>query len=367
MTLRIPWWMAAWGASAIFGNTAFTDNLSALRTVFVIVLENHDWAAIYNNTNAPYLNQALLPMASFAAQYHKPPVGHPVYMWFEAGTNFGIEVDNPPSINHQGTTNHLATLLHNAGLTWRAYEENISGSACPLTDSYPYVVRHNPFVYFDDVMTNAMNCHTNVRPYSELPADLANNTLAAYNFITPNITNDMHDPPGTSTAIAAGDTWLSHEIPRIMASAAYSNGGAIFITWDEGSSTANNPIGMIVLSPLAKGGGYSNSVYYTHSSLVRTLQDIFQVHPYLQDAANATNLGDLFLNLRWSSARKTRDGFECTLTDLVPGKNTLLYSSSNLFDWVPISTNQPAGHTLTFTNLTATDSIGAFYRAEQWW
>ena len=32
---------------------------------------------------------------------------------------------------------------------------------------------------------------------------------------------------------------------------------------------------MNVLSPRAKGGGYPNSLFYAHSSWVRTVQDIF--------------------------------------------------------------------------------------------
>jgi len=52
-------------------------------------------------------------------------------------------------------------------------------------------------------------------------------------------------------------------------SAAYSNNGASSITWDEGEGTqSDGPIGMILLSPLARGGGYFNSIYYTHSSFV---------------------------------------------------------------------------------------------------
>src|SRR5207244_2401331 len=91
--------------------------------------------------------------------------------------------------------------------------------------------------------------------------------------------------------IAAGDAWLSSTIPMILASQAYRNNGAIFITWDEDSGS---PIGMIVISPLAKGGGYHNSIHYTHSSTLRTTQEIFHVTPWLRDAANATDLSDLF-------------------------------------------------------------------------
>jgi hypothetical protein len=51
---------------------------------------------------------------------------------------------------------------------------------------------------------------------------------------------------------------------------------------------------MIVLSPDARGGGYANTLHYTHSSTLRTLEEIFGVSPYLGDAANATDLRDLF-------------------------------------------------------------------------
>ena len=67
----------------------------------------------------------------------------------------------------------------------------------------------------------------------------------------------------------------------------------LFITFDE-SETGDGPIGLIVVSPFAKPG-YSNSAAYTHSSTLRTLQEIFGVTPFLGDAANAIDLGDLFV------------------------------------------------------------------------
>jgi hypothetical protein len=65
------------------------------------------------------------------------------------------------------------------------------------------------------------------------------------------------------------------------------------ITWDEGEG-GDGPIGMIVLSPFAKGNGYSNSIHYTHGSTLRTLQGIFGITPLIRDAANQTDLNDLF-------------------------------------------------------------------------
>jgi len=269
--------------------------------VFLIMMENHNWSAIKNNPSAPYINHTLLPIASYAEQYYNPPGNHPSepnYLWLEAGTNFGVSNDADPASNHQGTSQHLVTLLSNAGISWKSYQEGISGTDCPLTGSGLYAPKHNPMVFFDDVTNtndpNSSNCISHVRPYTELATDLQHNTEANYNFITPNLCDDMHDTCAPlNDPVNQGDSWLAQNLPTILNSQAYKNGGVIFITWDEGEG-GNGPIGMIVLSNNAKGGGYSNTIQYTHSSTLRTLEEIFGVSPLLGDAANASDLSDLF-------------------------------------------------------------------------
>src|SRR6266581_359378 len=237
-----------------------------VKKVFVIVMENHNWSQFSGAANAPYINNTLLPQASHAEQYYNPPSLHPSlpnYLWLEAGTNFGILNDSDPSINHQSTTAHLVTQLKNAGVSWKTYQEDISGTNCPLTSVNKYAPKHNPFVYFDDV-TNT------------------NDPNSAYCIA------QVRDP------IRQTDNWLAANVPAILNSTAYQTGGALFITWDEGVG-GDGPIGMIVLSPYAKGGGYSNSIHYTHGSLLRTVEEIFGVS-LLGDAAVQTDLSDLFSN-----------------------------------------------------------------------
>jgi phospholipase C len=246
-------------------------------------------------------------MASHAEQYFNPPNNHPSlpnYLWLEAGTNFGILNDGPPSRNAQSTTAHLVTLLQTAGVTWKAYLEDTKKKACPLTDMGKldqdgdplYAVRHEPFAYFNDVTDNlnkrSANCIAHLRPYKELAKDLKNSTVASYNWITPNLCDDMHDNCG-GNPIANGDKWLSKNVPAILKSAAYQNGGVLFIVWDE-ANKGDGPIPMIVLSPFAKGGGYSNEIHYTHGSTLRTIQEIFAVTPLLNDAGQEQDLSDLF-------------------------------------------------------------------------
>lgn len=274
---------------------------SHIRTVWLIILENRNWPEIKGSKDAPYINHTLLPMASYAEQYFNPPGMHPSlpnYLWLEAGTNFGILDDDPPRVRSQSTREHLVTLLNRQGITWKAYQEAISGRRCPLADSYPYGVRHNPFVYFDDVTGNrnprSRYCIAHIRPFKELARDLKADHVAQYNFITPNVCNDMHDRcRPIRNEIAQGDRWLAHNLPPILRSRAYRQGGAVFITWDE-ASLADGPIGMIVLSPFAKGKGYASSLHYTHGSTLRTIQEIFGVTPLLGDANRQLDLRDMF-------------------------------------------------------------------------
>lgn len=89
-------------------------------------------------------------------------------------------------------------------------------------------------------------------------------------------------------------------VPEIEASKAYKDNGAIVIWYDEteGGDTSAETLAEIVISPLAKGNAYTNNILYTHSSDLRTLEELFGVNApgggFLGDAANASDLSDLF-------------------------------------------------------------------------
>ncbi len=272
--------------------------------LFTLVMENRNWSEFFGSDKAPYFNNTLLPQAAYARNYYNPKGLHPSepnYIWMEAGDNLGIRNNDFPSGNHQSTPLHLTRILKDAGITWKSYQEDIAGTVCPFAAVGNYVPRHNPNIYFDDVTgsldPNDAYCIAHNRPYTELATDLQAGTVSRFNFITPNLCNDGHDLCAPyNNSVQQVDTWLSTELPKILASAAYRSGGVVFITWDEGlDGVSDGPIGLIVLSPFGKGGGYSNNVPYTHSSLLRTWQELLRVQPYLRDAERATSLKDLFL------------------------------------------------------------------------
>jgi hypothetical protein len=273
-------------------------------------MENHNWVGtggVSGSPEAPYINKTLVPMAAVADNYFNPPGNHPSlpnYLWMEAGQDFGIRQDGLPSQFHQSTHAHLSQLLHNAGIPWRAYEEYVSGTACPLEPEGPkdssgtqlYQPRHFPQMYFDD-MTNGQNpdssyCIERARPLSALANDLKENQIGHYNFLTPDMCDDGHDACG-GNQIAHIDTFLKNTLPTIFNSEQYKAGHVtVFITADE-AENGDGPIPFLALGNGVKKG-YANEIRYTHSSLLRTLEEIFKVSPMLGDAANAEDLKDIF-------------------------------------------------------------------------
>ena len=297
--------------------------------------------------------------SSWASNYHNVGTGiHPSlpnYLWEEGGSNFGALNDNQPYTstggNGTGGTNlgakNLSAALQNNGVSWKSYQEDIDTDATgavlsqnqwtvPLTNrsgaysgaaavpnayngskQYDFATKHDGSLYFtatnggfDKTTANPMVSH--YAPLQQLTNDLNANAVSRYNVITPNQFNDAHTSlsggftykgvhyTGDAANIAQGDNFLSILIPKIMASNAYKNNGAIVIWWDEteGGDSAAYTLSETILSPLAKGNAYNSTLNYTHSSDLKTMQEIFGVtgDGFLGDAANPNtkDLADFF-------------------------------------------------------------------------
>jgi acid phosphatase len=270
-------------------------------SVFTVVMENHSRDEILGSGAAPYIN-SLAKTNAVANGYHDSYVhpSEPNYFWMVAGENFGVLDDSDPASHHLESTSHIADQLELADLTWKAYQEGM-GAPCGLVSHGRYAAKHDPFVYFNDIngwdgkqFNLDPRCTEHVVDYSQLDADIAANALPKYAFITPNLDNDMHDG-----SIQLGDTWLKNQLPKIMATPAYQDGGVIFLLWDEGSSGTFGGAGddppFLAISPMAKQGYVSNTSYDT-SSYLKTVEKILGVDqvPCAKDPAAVASMDDLF-------------------------------------------------------------------------
>ncbi len=336
-------------------------------------------AQLFGNSAAPFLNSLVTPgnanaaQTSFASNYQNVAPGlhpsEPNYVWQEGGVAGPLN-DNDPYPNNIVNAPNLSALLQTkyGAAGWKSYQEDVdlnansgsvnhpgansltstvapqnqwnvptssfSGTSSGYTNAYNgsnqynYAVKHDGQLFFTATNggtatapnTSPSNPETPYyAPLQQLSTDLTDNTVAKYNWITPDQYNDMHSALNTNFTyngvtyqagtdaeqIALGDNFLSTIIPEIEASQAYKNNGMIVIWNDEteGDEDVGSTAGFegteIIISPLAKGNAYTNNILYTHSSDLVTLQNIFGVAGggeggYLGASGGATDLSDLF-------------------------------------------------------------------------
>lgn len=396
--------------------------IPSLDHVFVIMMENHGYAQIAGNPQAPFIN-SMMANANLATNYFA--VAHPSstnYLEVVGGSNFnnlsdqypnwhsscqpniksGVantdspntgrvcpiagsgtdaatpvldnttnETSAPPLTNIDGKASipaasnilgiSIADQLVAAGKTWKSYQEglpmigadgvnvsdgfyydggvNAQGQTVqtdwtaltttgnPVTEAnlvYLYAVKHNPFAYFASVQSGAtpgLSLSQVVGFDSEngLYADLraGGDRVPNLAFIAPNQCTDMHgrgngtafcnydaDDNGTQTGlnpslIMQGDLEVERVVTAIHASPVWSQAkSAIVIVWDENdysTSTSNNVV--LLVDTNYGSQPVSSSQFYTHYSLLRTLEAAFRL-PCLNHACDAgvNVMSDLFQN-----------------------------------------------------------------------
>jgi hypothetical protein len=285
--------------------------------VFLILMENTSLSTLQAGINggmAPNL-KAMASKYATGSDYHG--ASHPSlpnYIALTSGSTQGITCDGNvggalacsvvcisliSACGLPNTVMNIADQLETAGKSWMAFGESM-GTPCNTTDSTNYAQRHVPFLYYGDIQSNAARCNAHVVDFSNFsPA-----TAAAYNFIAPNLIDDMHNPdPTDATNIPDGDMWVGPQVAAITAASTYTKGGLVVVVWDEDDASGadndpDDPIGIYVISPYAKSGGFVSSVKANHYSLLATIEDGLDL-PRLGMAASpgagiAATLADYF-------------------------------------------------------------------------
>lgn len=320
---------------------AAEDSPAHIKHLFVIVMENEDVGETFGDKPpAPYLGTTMREAGAFIPNYYG--IGH-----LSLDNYIAMVSGQPPNLATQSdcqifqdflgfvredgiavgqgcvfprAVQTVANQLENSGHSWHGYMQDMANSVAagePATCRHPalnapdntqkaraddqYAARHNPFVYFHSIIDYS-TCDRNVVDLSQLPADLGKaTTTPEYAFITPDLCADGHDETcadGTSPGGFEGiDAFLREWVPRIQASPAYRDHGAILVTFDEsetgaesccgettGPNTINNggltpgpgggKIGAVVLSPCIRAGTVTETAY-NHYSLLRWTEDNF--------------------------------------------------------------------------------------------
>ena len=311
--------------------------------VFVIALENKDYAQILDPAAAPNIAGLAArygDAARFFAEVHPSEAN---YVAMVGGDTFGIHDDDaffckpgsteapcrgaagPGYVDHTVHAPHLGAQLLAAHLTWKGYYENLpEPGSLAVTASDPkfdngtrktalYASKHSGFINFADVQSDPRRAERIVG-FDQLDRDLKSGALPTFALIVPNQCNEMHglhgdgvpadcDGANKAALIRRGDAYTGELVRRLQATPAWSGRGnvAIVITFDEsGDKSTDGCCGVTPGAISNFGGGHIPTVVitnhgprgvrdetpYSHYSLLRTLEDAFRLPTHLGHAAD---------------------------------------------------------------------------------
>jgi hypothetical protein len=371
--MRKPGFGLLFCLSSLLGSSLHAASAAPpIRHVFLIVLENESADDTFGpHTDAKYLARDLPKHGAFLPQYYG--IGHNsldnyIAMVSGQGPNPVTQEDCQSFTAFQlassgadgqavgsgcvypSSVPNLADQLTKQKLTWKSYSEDMgldpqrdggvscghpalnapdgtqkAQAAAPGKPLDQYATRHNPFMYFSNIIDDVPYCQAHAVNFHGLVGDLKSvSTTANFIFITPNLCNDGHDAKCVSNkpgGMKAADAFLRLWVPIITKSPAFRKDGLLVITFDEaevddwnhtdtkinnvsgdassccgevtgpniaqGSTVFGSPdyapglfgpgggrIGAVLLSPFIKGGAKSDTTY-NHYALLKTIEDIF--------------------------------------------------------------------------------------------
>jgi hypothetical protein len=256
--------------------------LPPIQHVFLVMLSGHGYDSAFGpNSPAPFLSKTLPGQGELLQNYYavaNSELANGIALLSGQGPNPDTTGNCPqytdvtpgtPDANGQaaGTgcvypaaTKTLPDQLFGAGLTWKAYVEDMAnggpgtpqtcrhpdpGSADPYQQPRPgdaYVTWRNPFAYFHSLLDPPpSSCNTMDVDLKQLSTDLQQvGDSPAVSVIIPNRCHDGSDQPcapDQPAGLAAADSFLQNLIPAIQNSPAYKQGGLIAITFDQAPQT----------------------------------------------------------------------------------------------------------------------------------
>jgi len=287
--------------------------------VYVFVGENTSLSQL-TTKNAPFQLGMIKPNSAWFSDYWG--ISHystSNYMAMTSGTFDRCDQldEKPATCNH--ASRNIFGMLENKSISWAAWNESMPDS-CYLVnagvnhDLNSYAVKHNPAVYYRDIVGTDFSqargtdpnapCQTKVIPMggtgpndtSAFEAAARADTTPRFNYVVPNMCEDGHDNCNTSKGgtIKQFDDFLAREIAAVQSSASWKAGSdVIVVVYDEGQDGGIGKAqkfagGHTVCAVM--GANVATGVYDTftnHYNLLRTLVDGFDLGTAPANAMNA--------------------------------------------------------------------------------
>jgi hypothetical protein len=273
--------------------------------VLIIVLENADYEEGLRNKDLAALAQQGASFSNLHALFHP---SYPNYLAMVAGTDFGVhkggsflgdrQRDFPNDARHQTIADRLLA----AGLEFKQYAEELPQGNCPwnvTTQRVPgdlgnYARRHVPFLSFREVQEKF--CDRVIRVDSSRSDNYfvqdAQKGLVAYSFYSPNMNHNGHD-----TTLQVAGAWVKKFLDSTFPEK-LRHGTLVIVTFDESGGNEDNRITTLFLGDMVKAANQQDPAvlgrYYTHYSVLRTIEDNFGLDPLTANDRAAAPITDIW-------------------------------------------------------------------------
>jgi len=256
--------------------------------VFLVIEENRSFSTVYHN-QMPWLS-ALGDKYGIATNYFSDEQGSLLdYLWLSSGSGEQNFQCGGNDCKQSITDNNIFRQLIQTGKSWKVYEDSLPNAGFMGTFAGEYVKRHNPAVWYSDVVNSSAQ-QQNVVPFSEFAGDLASDNLPDYSVIVPNLQHDAHDG---SPAVA--DTWLQQNIGPLIASKHFKAGSnsVLFVTFDNGDGDAQGQVLTVVAGENVIPGVQVDTPF-RHENTLRTIMELLGLKDFPGASANAAPMNEFF-------------------------------------------------------------------------
>ena len=256
--------------------------------VFLVVEENRSFSTIYHN-QMPWLS-ALGDKYGIATNYYSDESGSLLdYLWLSSGSGehaFGCTGND---CTQSVTDNNVFRQLIQAGRSWRVYADSLPSIGFMGPNAGNYVKRHNPAVWYSDVMNDSAQ-QQNVVPFTQFAGDLASDNLPDYAVIVPDLQHDAHD--GTPQM---ADQWLQQNIGPLVSSKYFQPGNTsvMFITFDNGNGDAQGQV-LTVVAGQSVIPGIKVSAPFRHENTLRTIMEQLGLTQYPGASSSVAPMNQFF-------------------------------------------------------------------------
>lgn len=249
---------------------AARSGVPTLDHVIVVIMENQSYDQV---RTLPYTSKLMAQSVTLTQSYGVTHPSFPNYLALWAGATLDVTTNDCPPVDVPWDVDNLGQACEAAGISWRAYCEDLPSAGYDGCISGKYARKHAPWTDFSNLD------HANERPYSDLAKDIAANKLPALAFVVPNSCNSTHD-----CTLATGDAWLAANLPALLS--AIGPRGLLVLTYDEDNGAADNRVLTVFAGTTVKPGTrYTNKV--THYNVLRTICDGIGITP-MGEAATAS-------------------------------------------------------------------------------